>query len=268
MVFQDYALFPHLTWRGTSRTRSGATPHRQRVAEVLRAGRARASSADRYPHELSGGQQQRVALARALAGTPKSSCSTSRSAAWTPALRARVRQEVREILLDGRRHRAVRHARPGGGAVARRPRRGDARRPGRAGRHARGGLRPPRLALGRRVPRRGRRAAAATVRDGMGRLRARARSAPRASSAGEAEVLVRPESVALSHGPGRRRAHAGRGGRRRAASSSVTTSSSRRAASRAPAARRGRCRIRSGTRATGCASSSTGPVNVLQATLR
>jgi iron(III) transport system ATP-binding protein len=67
-VFQDYALFPHLTVAKNIAFGLVANPER-RVAEMLDlvglAGQGR-----RYPHELSGGQQQRVALARALAPAP------------------------------------------------------------------------------------------------------------------------------------------------------------------------------------------------------
>lgn len=67
MVFQQYALFPHLTARENI-----GYPVRDRHRARLRAnellGRMQLDSlADRYPHELSGGQQQRVAIARALA---------------------------------------------------------------------------------------------------------------------------------------------------------------------------------------------------------
>jgi iron(III) transport system ATP-binding protein len=69
IVFQDYALFPHLTVAanigyGVARARRTA-----RVRELL-AVVGLAGYEDRYPHELSGGQQQRVALARALAPEP------------------------------------------------------------------------------------------------------------------------------------------------------------------------------------------------------
>src|SRR4029078_9386245 len=88
MVFQDYALFPHLDVAGnvgfglralarTARearvaeilTVVGLTDTEARVAEILRVVGLHAA-ASRFPHELSGGQQQRVALARALAPRP------------------------------------------------------------------------------------------------------------------------------------------------------------------------------------------------------
>lgn len=72
MIFQDYALFPHLTVAqniafGISKlTKSGQT---QRVESMLKLVKLEPFSA-RFPHELSGGQQQRVAIARALAYQP------------------------------------------------------------------------------------------------------------------------------------------------------------------------------------------------------
>jgi len=73
MVFQEFALFPHLTvhdnvaygLRGMSRTK-----RTERVMEMLRLNGLE-DYADRHPHQLSGGQQQRVALARALAPKPR-----------------------------------------------------------------------------------------------------------------------------------------------------------------------------------------------------
>ncbi len=72
-VFQDYALFPHLTVQENVRFGLAAMPKaeaRDRARDMLgRVGLA--AHADRYPHELSGGEQQRVALARALAPAPR-----------------------------------------------------------------------------------------------------------------------------------------------------------------------------------------------------
>jgi len=75
-VFQDLALWPHLTVRGNLNfvVNSTATSKQQRAARIadsLGICHVDPALADRYPHELSGGEQQRVALARALVGTPR-----------------------------------------------------------------------------------------------------------------------------------------------------------------------------------------------------
>ncbi len=73
MMFQDYALFPHLDVARNVAFGLGGMPRARRdarVAEVL-ALVGMSDRADAWPHELSGGQQQRVALARALAPGPK-----------------------------------------------------------------------------------------------------------------------------------------------------------------------------------------------------
>jgi spermidine/putrescine transport system ATP-binding protein len=74
LVFQNYALFPHMTIQqnvafGPERRRLPRREVQARVAEVLEAVHLQ-GYASRYPRELSGGQQQRVALARALANRP------------------------------------------------------------------------------------------------------------------------------------------------------------------------------------------------------
>ncbi len=74
MVFQDFALWPHMTVAQTvafplTVAKVPESERRRRVEEVLRSVRLEAF-AKRYPHELSGGQRQRVAIARALVGRP------------------------------------------------------------------------------------------------------------------------------------------------------------------------------------------------------
>ena len=70
MVFQDYALFPHLTVSANIAFGLARGQRAARVRETLELVGLE-QHAERYPHELSGGQQQRVALARALAPEPQ-----------------------------------------------------------------------------------------------------------------------------------------------------------------------------------------------------
>ena len=97
MVFQDYALFPHLTVAGNigfglpRRTRASRVP--ELLAIVGLDGLER-----RYPHELSGGQQQRVALARALAPAPELVLLDEPWSNVDPFLRETLRAEVAEII--------------------------------------------------------------------------------------------------------------------------------------------------------------------------
>lgn len=100
MVFQDIALFPHLTvaeniafgltdWSGSSQSK--------RIAELLDLIGLMGLD-QRYPHELSGGQQQRVALARAMAPKPKLLLLDEPFSGLDTELRGRLASEVRTIL--------------------------------------------------------------------------------------------------------------------------------------------------------------------------
>jgi molybdate transport system ATP-binding protein len=85
MVFQNYALFPHMTALGNvmaAMTHVAAGERKTRASAVLELVHL-AGLDDRRPAELSGGQQQRVAVARALARNRKSCCSMSPSRQWT-----------------------------------------------------------------------------------------------------------------------------------------------------------------------------------------
>jgi iron(III) transport system ATP-binding protein len=100
MVFQDYALFPHLdVGRNIAFgiERLPRAEREERVAEVLRLVGLAGMEA-RYPHELSGGQQQRVALARALAPRPRLLLLDEPFSNLDVDLRERLAHEVRGIL--------------------------------------------------------------------------------------------------------------------------------------------------------------------------
>ena len=100
MVFQDYALFPHLTVAENVAFGLHRLPKRQRagrVDEILQMV-GLADLAGRYPHALSGGQQQRVALARALAPRPAVILFDEPFSNLDAELRQQMRGEVRRIL--------------------------------------------------------------------------------------------------------------------------------------------------------------------------
>jgi len=100
VVFQDYALFPHLTVAGNisfglhSETAAGRKSRVDELLDIV----GLADSGAKYPQELSGGQQQRVALARALAPRPKLLLLDEPFSNLDVDMRERLSIEVRDIL--------------------------------------------------------------------------------------------------------------------------------------------------------------------------
>ncbi len=208
MVFQDYALFPHLSVEGNVAYGLGRSADRSRVSEVLALVGLDGLGA-RQPHELSGGEQQRVALARAMAPTPEVILLDEPFSNLDAALRVRVRREMRDILVEaGVTALFVTHDQEEALSLA------DRVAVMRAGRIEQEGT--PEEVYGRPRSRwladflgdaeivRGT-AAGGAVECELGRF-----PIPKALE-GQVDVVVRPESVALGAGaaPGRDRSHEG-----------------------------------------------------------
>ena len=145
MVFQSYALFPHMTVLenvcygplSTSSDKAKARALAHAKLEML----GLAGLGDRLPSELSGGQQQRVAVARSLVLEPAVLLFDEPLSNLDAKLRRRVRQEIRDLQQSLDAHGDLRDARSGGGARRVRPHHRDGERAHRAAGHAARALR-------------------------------------------------------------------------------------------------------------------------------
>lgn len=102
LLFQDYALFPHLTVSqniGYGLNQMTAAARQHRIEEMLRSLNLPGLEA-RYPYQISGGQQQRVALARVLARKPRLLLLDEPLSAIDNNLRSQLRAELRNILTE------------------------------------------------------------------------------------------------------------------------------------------------------------------------
>jgi iron(III) transport system ATP-binding protein len=101
MVFQEYALFPHISVAENVGYGVSGSDRVRRVREVLELVGLE-DHGDRFPHELSGGEQQRVALARALAPEPDVVLLDEPFSNLDAPQRERMRRELRKILKSAR----------------------------------------------------------------------------------------------------------------------------------------------------------------------
>ena len=104
MMFQSYALFPHLSVRDnvafSLKMKGVDKPRRHSEANELLELVGMSNLADRLPAQLSGGQQQRVALARALITNPQVLLLDEPLSALDPFLRLRMRTELKKLQLE------------------------------------------------------------------------------------------------------------------------------------------------------------------------
>ena len=207
MVFQSYALYPHMSVRENmgfslkiaKRPQAEIDTRVAEASEILHLG----DLLDRRPSQLSGGQRQRVAMGRAIVRKPEVFLFDEPLSNLDAKLRTQMRTEIKMLHARVPSTVDLRHARPGRGDDARRPDRHHARRAYRAGRHAGRGVPPAGDAVRRRLHRL---AADESARrrdrrrqDRLSRRRLAAAPRPvqerRASPAGKVAFGMRPDDV-------------------------------------------------------------------------
>ena len=155
MVFQSYALFPHLTVAenigfGLRAEASSRVQRRRARVESAATTVGCGELLERRPFELSGGERQRVALARALVREPDVFLLDEPLSNLDAQLRVNMRAELKELHQRVGGDDGLRHARPGGGTDTGRPGRGPEGRGAAATRDSGRDLSPPRKPLRRR----------------------------------------------------------------------------------------------------------------------
>ncbi len=119
MVFQSYALYPHMSVRGNIafglKMAGLPKPEINRKVEAAAATLNLTPYLDRKPRELSGGQRQRVAIGRAIVREPKAFLFDEPLSNLDAALRVQMRHGGHAAAEAARHHRHLRHPRPGRG---------------------------------------------------------------------------------------------------------------------------------------------------------